>query len=211
MPGPGFPATPLGSGWPQRSARADPDTKRRGVPRPDRGGLKRQRPDLRRGISAARGSPGVLQSLPGAEERRCGDQLPPRRPAPLRPPPPQSPQPPLLSLPGSACCRRNPHSQSATLARSAGETRQTRPGNRALTPQYSSRAPYCTRPPDRQHVTRTPSPLPVPHPPARQAAPTHRPSPHTPGWGGGGGPERAASQLLPPLPPPLWLSLLARP
>lgn len=45
--------------------------------------------------------------------------------------------------PAAAC----PHSQSCALARSAGETRQTRPGNRALASQHSSRAPYCTRPP----------------------------------------------------------------
>ena len=120
VPGPGFPATPLGSGWPQRSARADPDTKRRGVPRPDRGGLKRQRPDLRRGISAARGSPGVLQSLPGAEERRCGDQLPPRRPAPLRPPPP--PEPPARAPPDT-----HRHTLSLTHARTHTHTHTRHP------------------------------------------------------------------------------------
>ena len=52
---------PWARGWPRRSARADPDRQRRGVPQPDCGGLTRQRPDLRRGIKAARGSPGVCE------------------------------------------------------------------------------------------------------------------------------------------------------
>ncbi|XP_045677434.1 ESX-1 secretion-associated protein EspI-like [Phyllostomus hastatus] len=94
---------------------------------------------------------------------------PPRRRLPLRPPPPQSPQPPLLSLPGSACCRRNPHSQSATLARSAGETRQTRPGVsedtdlRALYLTFSSRE--CCLYPEKSMPIPPLGSIPVSHPP----------------------------------------------
>ena len=52
---------PWARGWPRRSARADPDRQRRGVLPPGCGGLTRQRPDLGRGIKAARGSPGVCE------------------------------------------------------------------------------------------------------------------------------------------------------
>ncbi|CAI9156385.1 unnamed protein product [Rangifer tarandus platyrhynchus] len=69
---------PWAPGWPQRSARADPDRQRRGVPRPGCGALTRQRPDLRRGIKAARGSPGVCEVF---LERRSGVAKTNSRPA----------------------------------------------------------------------------------------------------------------------------------